>query len=220
MFLALDGTRTWNKEYFSTFKKVFGSRAVKGFGERFALALILGELDCHAVAYSNTQNTPKKSIFHKRKGSFPPFPLSADYAKTWSHFCLSIFIPGPSSWWTVPGFNSSAPDDAGIQRPECKSDLNRSVHLQFLPESINTPYQFVLIPSLCNFSRPLMQIRPGSKQAVSDPEGWYGAGHHCSQAMHFSALFVHGVTLKKWQATTITTSSGLIIVAFVLFLPV
>lgn len=177
-------------------------------------------VDCHAVAYSNTRNTRKENTFHKRKASFPPFSLSADYAKTWSHFCLSIFIPGPSSWWTLPGFNSSVLDDAGIQRPGCKCDLNRSVHLWFLPASIKTSYQFVLIPSLCNFSRPLMQIRPGSKQPVSAPEGWYGAGHHCSQATHFSALFVHSVTPKKWQPTATTTSSGLIIVAFVLFLPV
>ena len=41
-----------------------------------------------------------------------------------------------------------------------------------------------------------MQIRPGRKQ-VNDPEGWYGPGHHCSQAMHFSAPFVYVVTLKK-----------------------
>lgn len=42
-----------------------------------------------------------------------------------------------------------------------------------------------------------MQIRSGSKQKVNDPEGWYGAGHHCSQAMHFSAPFVHVGTLEK-----------------------
>lgn len=42
-----------------------------------------------------------------------------------------------------------------------------------------------------------MQIRPGSKQQVNDPEGWYEAGHHCSQAVHFSAPFVPVITLKK-----------------------
>lgn len=118
--LLMDHTcpQTQNDEDFTTFNKVFGSRAVKYFGERFGLALILGELHCHAVAYSNTQDTQKESISYKRRGSFPPSAVSADYAKTWSHFCLSIFIAGPSSWWTMPGLNSSALDDAGIQKPE------------------------------------------------------------------------------------------------------
>lgn len=65
--------QTWNSEYFSTFKKVFGSRAVKCFGGRIGLALILGELHCHAVAYSNTQ-TPKKKAFPTR-GRVPSHPL-------------------------------------------------------------------------------------------------------------------------------------------------
>lgn len=44
-----------------------------------------------------------------------------------------------------------------------------------------------------------MQIRPGSKQG-NDPEGWYGAGHHCSRAKHFSAPFVRVVTLQKMRS--------------------
>lgn len=66
--------QTWTSEYFSMFKKVFGSRAVKGFGVRLDLALILGELNCHAVAYSNARNTPPKKALSIR-GRVPSHPL-------------------------------------------------------------------------------------------------------------------------------------------------
>ncbi|RLV96376.1 hypothetical protein DV515_00012639 [Chloebia gouldiae] len=54
-----------------------------------------------------------------------------------------------SIYRAMPGFNSSALDDAGIQRPECKSDLNRIItcrisakHVsKFKQASQQDPYQ-------------------------------------------------------------------------------
>lgn len=91
----------------------------------------------------------------------PPFSVSVKIVLKHDPISASLFLSQyPAADEPCQGLILQSWMTHESRRPEFKPDLNRPMHLQFSLESVSTQYQFVLIPYLCNFSRPLMQIRP------------------------------------------------------------